>query len=196
MERDGFVERLFDLLATRGSNRYDEDVTQIDHALQTAALAQNEGATAELIVAALVHDVGHLLVDQQHGHVDTGADLRHERLGARFLAGWLPAAVTGPVGLHVAAKRFLVATDAAYAGRLSEASRRSLVVQGGPLDPAGLAAFRASPWAESAVRLRRWDEAAKVVGQAVPPLDAFADLIRALVDQRATPPGEAAPATS
>lgn len=181
-DANGVVETLFDLFATRGSARYDEDVTQLEHALQAAALARDDAAPPELVAAALLHDVGHLLLDE---HAERPAfldgDAEHERAGARFLARWLPAAVTGPVALHVVAKRYLVATDAAYAEVLSAASRRSLAVQGGPLDATGIAAFRASPWAEAALRLRRWDDAAKVAGRAVPPLEHFGDLVRALV---------------
>jgi phosphonate degradation associated HDIG domain protein len=179
----GVVDRLFDLFASRGPARYDEDVTQLEHALQAAALARRERAAPELIVAALLHDVGHLLLAQKGEQVGGEVDLRHERVGARFLAQWLPTAVTGPVALHVAAKRFLVAIDPAYADRLSEASRRSLSRQGGPMDAGGIAVFRARPWAHAAVWLRKLDDGAKVIDRAVPPLDDFRDLIRGLVDQ-------------
>ena len=185
MELDGagVVGRLFDLLSSRGSARYDEDVTQLEHALQAAALAREERAAPALIAAALLHDVGHLLLAENGEPVAGGMDPGHERVGARFLARWLPTPVTGPVALHVAAKRFLVATDPGYADLLSEASRRSLRRQGGPLDAAGVAVFRASPWAHAAVWLRKLDDGAKVVECAVPPLDDFKDLIRGLVDQ-------------
>jgi predicted HD phosphohydrolase len=120
------VELLFDLYARRGGTYYDETVTQTAHALQAAALAHHEGVSAELEVAALLHDVGHLLVDE-HAGTDgfLDQDLHHERLGARLLEQWLPPAVTEPIWLHVAAKRYLVATDPAYARALSPASTRS-----------------------------------------------------------------------
>ncbi|MBV8994292.1 MAG: HD domain-containing protein [Pseudonocardiales bacterium] len=156
------VELLFDLYAHRGGTYYDDTVTQTEHALQTAALAHHNGASAELELAALLHDIGHLLVGE-HAGIDgfLHQDLHHERLGARLLQRWLPPAVTEPIRLHVAAKRYLVATDPAYARALSQASTRSLAVQGGPMSGPELDAFAQSRYAADACRLRRWDDAAK-----------------------------------
>lgn len=127
-------------------------MTQSAHARQAAALAEAAGAPDELVVAALLHDIGWLT---------GGGDEDHAERGAQLLARWLPPAVSEPVRLHVEAKRWLCATDAAYHAHLSDASKRTLVRQGGPMAPAEAAAWIASPWAADAVRLRRWDDDAK-----------------------------------
>jgi phosphonate degradation associated HDIG domain protein len=174
------VARLFELMETRGQSRYDDAVTQVEHAMQAAVLAAETQASDSLVVATLLHDVGHLLLDEHDGRPNFLAiDRGHEATGARFLRRWFPAAVVGPVALHVRAKRYLVAVDPGYAAALSPASRRSLAVQGGPLSPDEVRAFEAAPYAEAAVRLRRWDDAAKRPGRPVPPFASFASMIAA-----------------
>src|SRR5690606_5461654 len=131
----GDVAEVLALIETWGTQNYDEDVSQLDHALQTAALARAAGARDALIAASLLHDVGHLLELRDGGLADgqTDADLGHEGRGARWLAAVFPAPVTGPIALHVAAKRYRCAIDPAYHDGLSDGSRRSLVRQGGPM---------------------------------------------------------------
>lgn len=138
-----------------------EDVSQLQHALQTAQLAENDGASAALITAALLHDTGHLLGVGDHGLAERGIDARHEEAAARFLQQWFGPAVTEPVRLHVQAKSYLCHVEPDYFARLSRASRDSLAVQGGPLDAADAQRFRREPFFEDAVRLRRWDDLAK-----------------------------------
>jgi predicted HD phosphohydrolase len=168
------VDEVLDLFARYGGERYDEDVAQLDHALQTAAHARAAGAADALVAAALLHDVGHLL------------DLRgdppgpHERTGPAWLAGLFPAAVTDPIARHIEAKRYLCAVDPGYAAGLSAGSTASLARQGGPLTAAELAAFTARPGWADAVALRRWDDAGKVEGVAVPGIAAHASLLRSL----------------
>jgi phosphonate degradation associated HDIG domain protein len=182
---DAFVETLLELLAERGRWLYDGGVSQLEHALQCAVLASADGAPVSLVVAALLHDVGHLLSDEPgRGSAGGDRDLRHEAVGARFLHRWFPAAVADPVALHVRAKRYLVTLDLGYADTLSEASRRSFVVQGALLGPEEVAAFRALPYATAAVALRRWDDRAKVPGLLTPPLAAFAPMVHAQVRRR------------
>jgi phosphonate degradation associated HDIG domain protein len=176
------IDRLF---AARGADEYHgEAVTQLEHALQAALLAERAGASAELITGALLHDVGHLL----HGHGEAaagrGIDDRHEALGERFLRPHFGPIVTEPVRLHVPAKRYLCAADPAYRTTLSPASVRSLELQGGPMSPAGAAEFARGPHAAAAVALRRWDDAAKVVGHPTPPLAHFRRYLRAGLRQR------------
>jgi gamma-butyrobetaine dioxygenase len=113
------------------------------------------------VAAALLHDVGHLLVERDR--VPT-TDLQHEAVGARALARWFEPEVTNPIALHVAAKRYLCAVDPGYFGILSPGSVRSLELQGGPMTPEEVGRFEALPGAEAAARLRRWDEGAKVPG--------------------------------
>lgn len=161
-------------LAERGGGWYGgESVTQLQHALQCAALAREAGAAPALVAAALLHDLGHLS--------DTGGDAAdpHERLAARLLARLFRPDVTEPIRLHVAAKRYLCAVDAAYWLALSPASRRSLEWQGGPYSAEAAALFIAQPHAADAVRLRLWDDAAKAPHAEVPPLASYLPLLRA-----------------
>lgn len=173
------VTALVVLFDERGGTRYDAGVTQREHALQSADLAREAGAPDALVVAALLHDVGHLLLDEHDGAPGFLAhDRRHEAVGWQFLRQWFPPAVAGPVALHVRAKRYLVAVRPEYAARLSASSRRSLAVQGGPLSAADAAAFAVRPHAEAAIAIRRWDDQAKCAGRAVPSLDEFSGLLR------------------
>jgi predicted HD phosphohydrolase len=175
---EAFLARLFGLLETRGRNRYDESVTQLEHALQAAELAGAEHAPAALVVAALLHDIGHLVLGEHGGSLES--DPGHERVAARLLHPWFtPAAVVAPIALHVQAKRYLVTVDPAYGATLSPASQRSLLVQGGPLAPDAAVAFAALRHAAAAVAVRRWDDRAKVPGLQVPTLAAFRDAVRA-----------------
>jgi phosphonate degradation associated HDIG domain protein len=167
----GEIEALF---AERGAALYfGEAITEEEHALQSAALAEDTGAGDALVVAALLHDVGHLLHDQGEDVAERGEDARHEEVGHAWLAGRFGPEVCEPARLHVAAKRFLCATDPSYVRGLSPASRHSLELQGGPMRPAEVAAFEATPHAAAAARLRRWDDGAKVVGLDVPGLDHY-----------------------
>lgn len=161
---------------------YDEAVTELDHALQCAALARSHDAPPALVAAALLHDVGHLVLDDNVSlDEQLTADAGHDRAGADHLARWFGPDVTEPVALHVEAKRYLCAVDAGYHGRLSPASVRSLTLQGGPMSPAECADFEARPHHEAAVALRRWDDAAKTAGLDVDPFDTYTDLLVSLL---------------
>jgi len=165
-----------DLFATRGHTAYGgERVSQAEHARQAAALAQAAGAPASLIVAALLHDVGHLLVDVED-EARRLRDLRHEEMGARYLGRWFGPAVTEPIRLHVAAKRYL-ARDPNYAALLSDESQRSLRRQGGVMGEAEAEEFRHQPYFEDAVRLRQWDDAAKECDWQGVALESFQSLV-------------------
>jgi predicted HD phosphohydrolase len=131
-----------------------------------------------------LHDVGHLLHGLPEDAADRGVDARHEDGGAAWLAGHFGPEVAAPVRLHVAAKRYLCAVDTDYLGRLTPASLRSLELQGGPFDAAGVAAFEREPFHREAVRLRRWDDAAKVPGLPVPGLDHYRARVAAAVLRR------------
>ena len=175
------VDEVLDLFRSYANDRYDEDVTQLDHALQTAALARAEGADDALVAAALLHDVGHLLDLAQHGRRSTSTqDLGHEGRGARYLAALFPPSVTGPIALHVRAKRYRCAVDPEYHDGLSDGSRASLVLQGGPMSVDEADAFAASPASAAAVDLRRWDDGGKVDGLEVPALDDYRPLLESL----------------
>ena len=121
------VDDLSELFAQRGNSLYGgEAVTQREHALQAARLAEKSGADAELITAALLHDIGHLLHEFPDDAADDGVDDRHEELGERWLSRHFGPAVTEPVRLHVAAKRYLCAVEADYFSELSPTSVQSL----------------------------------------------------------------------
>lgn len=181
MTRHDIIDSLDRLFAERGNDRYGESVTQQAHALQCAALAEAEGAPASLVTAALLHDIGHMLHGDPKGAAARNMDDRHERIGAGWLARAFPPSVAEPVRLHVDAKRYLCAVDPAYHDGLSAASAHSLALQGGPFAADAAARFIAQPFAEEAVRLRLWDDLAKVPGAAVPGWAHFRTAIAAAV---------------
>jgi phosphonate degradation associated HDIG domain protein len=162
------------LFEQRGADRYGgEAISQIEHALQTAHLAVSHDAADALVVAALLHDVGHLLHTMPDDVAGFGIDMRHEELGTDWLSTYFGPEVTAPIRLHVAAKRYLCATDSEYAGRLSPASRQSLFLQGGPMSASEVAAFELVPNWDQAVLLRAWDDEAKVPDLVVPSLASY-----------------------
>ncbi len=172
------MEKPFDLMRdiyeNGGGQLYDaEAVTQLEHALQSAAQAEKSGASSHLIVAALLHDIGHLLSGDEKGAAERGEDARHESCGAAFLSRWFKDEVVDAIRHHVAAKRYLVATEPEYAGILSPASVRSLELQGGAFSQDEAETWRRQPGAEDAVNLRRWDDAAKDVDAIVPGFEAY-----------------------
>ena len=166
--------RLQRLYAAHGSATYMEDVTILQHSLQTAALARHEGAVATLVAAALLHDVGHFLeaADDAFGYH------AHAAAGARYLRQWFGEEVTEPVRLHVCAKRYLCAREPEYAGKLSPASVHSLQQQGGIMEQREMQRFEAERYFGEAVRLRRWDDAGKQGGLEVAPFSAYEDVLR------------------
>jgi len=176
-------DELVSLFAARGDGEYfGEAITQGEHALQAAYFVREGGGSDALVVAALLHDVGHLVVDVPSDLADWTEDARHEETGARWLAarGFGPA-VTEPVRLHVAAKRYLCATDASYFARLSPASVHTLRLQGGPMTDAEVAAFEAHPQGRDAVLLRLADEQGKLQGFDAPRFATYRPLIDALL---------------
>jgi [1-hydroxy-2-(trimethylamino)ethyl]phosphonate dioxygenase len=181
-EMNAIVDRLIELLAGKGVRQYgDERVSQCEHALQCAFLAEQEGAPGTVVAAALLHDIGHLLHEAGERPALRGVDDRHEQVGAGQLASIFGPPVAEPVRLHVAAKRYLCATDPAYFGCLSAASVRSLELQGGPFNAAGAAAFRSIPFSEEAVRVRLWDDAAKAPGYKTPSIEHYRATLLAIL---------------
>ena len=165
------VELLF---ARQGHEQYSgEPVTQLEHALQSAHLAEQSDADDELVTACLLHDLGHLLNPQGETPTLSGIDDTHQYFALPFLRGLLSERVLDAIKLHVDAKRYLCATNTGYYARLSEDSRRSLALQGGPFDAAGATAFLQQPGARDAVMVRQWDDLAKQAGLATPSLAHF-----------------------
>jgi gamma-butyrobetaine dioxygenase len=166
------IEAIAELFAGPGARDYlGEPVTIGIHMRQAGALAEAAGAEQPLVAAALLHDIGHLRQE---------SDSRHGDAGAQWLSQWFGPAVTEPVRLHVAAKRYLCASEPGYYGRLSAESVRTLAVQGGPMTADQVAAFEALPFARDAVAVRRWDDEAKDPAVTPPEFSHFEALLRAL----------------
>jgi len=173
------IARLF---ATVGTSDYlGEPISQAAHMLQAAALAEAAGAGSPLVAAALLHDVGHFTGLVSGHELMQGTDNRHGDAGADWLAQWFGPEVTEPIRLHVAAKRYLCAVEPGYFDTLSPASVYTLSVQGGPMNPAEAAEFEACPASGAALRLRRWDDAAKDPAAMVPPFARYQPMLRRLV---------------
>lgn len=168
------VDAAFELLATRGDGGYGlSGVTQLEHALQAAALATARDLGPALTIAALLHDIGHFLPAKGAALAEKGIDDKHETAGATMLASLFGPEVTEPIRLHVPAKRWLCAVEADYFDRLAPDSVRSLALQGGPMSPEEAASFAENTYAEAAAALRRIDDDAKVKGLPTAPLEAY-----------------------
>lgn len=173
------VGLIADLIDGKGERQYGlSHVNQRAHALQAAWLAEKDGCAPSLVAAALVHDIGHMVHDLGDDPAAEGIDDHHEDQGDAFLRRWFGPDVTEPVRLHVAAKRYLCATEPSYFAKLSDDSVRSLDLQGGPMRPDEVASFEAIPQFQAAVQLRRYDEAAKVKGLETPDVAHFLPYVR------------------
>jgi phosphonate degradation associated HDIG domain protein len=165
------IETLF---ARHGGEQYSgEPVTQLEHALQTALLAEQSGADDEQVTAALLHDLGHLLHDLGETPSLRGIDDVHQYRALPFLRGLFPDTVLDAIKLHVDAKRYLCAVRPDYYDQMSDDSKRSLQLQGGTFDREAADAFIAQACAERAVSLRLWDDQAKTAGLATPSLQHY-----------------------
>ncbi len=161
------IDDIVTLYRTAGAARYGmEAINQEQHALQCARHAEQAGATPELVAAALLHDLGHLVAAEQPEE-NTRNDL-HEFVAIPFLRGVFGDAVIEPIRMHVDAKRYLCATLPGYREALSPASRRSLQLQGGPFERDAAQRFIMQPFALDAVALRQWDDGAKSPTAATP----------------------------
>lgn len=181
-DSDSFLNHLTDLFATHGAKGgSSQRLSNAEHMLQTAAAARAANADVVLIAACLLHDIGHWLHSEPVDAMKRSQDDRHEDIGARYLAPHFADPVTRPVALHVAAKRYLCATEPDYFQKLSPTSVRTLEHQGGPMDTAEIAAFQAIPDHQNAVAIRRWDEYGKVPGLDVPSFDAYRPMLRKLM---------------
>ena len=179
------VDVLFNYMAERGQSFYDEVVTQLEHALQCAALAKQNSASRTLITGALLHDIGHFILDEHNADkAFLATDLNHEEIGARYMEPFFSEAVTTPIRLHVPAKRYLCTTDASYHDGLSEASKRSLKVQGGVMSDKEREAFEQIPHFQDALTLRQWDDLAKVKGLEISGLETYRDIVQQCLSDR------------
>ena len=179
-------DELAAVYASRGSATYfGEAVSMREHGLQAAHFARSCGAAPELVVAALLHDVGHLVENVPDDIADWKIDAHHEDSGSRWLRQHFPDAVTEPVRMHVAAKRWLCATEPAYAAALSTASQHTLRLQGGSMSAAEIAAFEAHPFHREAVLLRRCDDQGKIANMKTRDFASYRALIEACAGGRA-----------
>ncbi len=175
------VDEIMDLFARRGGDAYlGEPVSQLQHALQTAFQAEQEGASDALIAAALLHDIGHLLHKLPDDIASQGVDGWHEQAGAMWLARYFPATVTEPIRLHVAAKRYLCAVDNQYQYGLSTTSVLRLALQGGPMSADEVQVYEASAYADEAMQLCQWDDDAIKMGLMTPRLAQYQLLLENL----------------
>jgi len=172
------ADDIFAIYNSRGSASYfGEPVSVTEHGLQTAFFAQEARASAALVLAALLHDIGHLVVDTPDDIAEWTDDAHHERIGAGWLSRRFGREVSEPVRLHVPAKRYLCATRPEYFGKLSPASVLTLELQGGLMTNTEIAAFEAEPFHGDAVRLREWDDRGKIAGLETPGLESYRELI-------------------
>ncbi len=187
---DDVIGWIADIFERRGAESYlGEAITMAEHMLQSAALAQAEGASEALVAAALLHDIGYYTGALAEDPLEDVVDNRHDLVGADALEACFPQMVTECVRLHVAAKRYLCATDRTYYARLSQASQHSLSFQGGPMSEAEQADFRRFRFHREALRVRRWDDDAKAVGLKVGGFEDFRALLQRVISSaRVTPP--------
>lgn len=179
MPRVHVLEKIAELFHKKGNSLYGgEAVTQEQHALQAAKLAEESGASPALIASALLHDVGHLLHNLPDDAPDEGVDDVHEALGYRFLQRWFGPEVSEPVRMHVDAKRYLCAVDPNYLETLSLPSRHSLELQGGPMSPSEVSDYEQQPHYEASLIVRRWDDLAKDPDLVTPPLAHYLPYLR------------------
>jgi len=177
---DQVIDSVFKLYRERGHRLYGESITETQHALQCATFAREAGEPPQMIAACLIHDFGHLCHDLGEDIADHGVDSAHEDLGAKSLAAWFPLEIVEPIRLHVTAKRYLCWKYPEYLSHLSDASRQSLSLQGGPMSDSEGRAFESHPHYEAAVRLRRYDDMGKVPDMETPDFEAFRPVLRSV----------------
>lgn len=182
LNKDNIVDFLLDIFERRGADSYlGEDVTMSEHMLQCAECATADGADAELIAAALLHDIGHYTHEFPEDALEQGIDNHHDSAGGGILAGFFSKRISECVRLHVLAKRYLCAVEADYFAKLSPASVHTLNLQGGPMNKVEVDEFTTNPYHQYAIRVRRWDEAGKVKGVATRNIQDFAPLLKSLL---------------
>jgi phosphonate degradation associated HDIG domain protein len=173
-----------DIFERRGGEEYlGEPVTMAEHMLQAATIAEETGQDEQIIVGALLHDIGHFTSEFGTFSMDDKQDRFHEEAGADVLAEFFPSVITDCVRYHVAAKRYLCATRPEYYQRLSKASIHSLNLQGGPMDTAEISEFEKNPNLAKIIQIRYLDDAGKRADMQTPDFWHFAPMVQRLVDQ-------------
>ena len=177
-EVDSIVKEIRDAFATNGHLDHGENISMQEHMLQAAWLAEQDGADERVVVATLLHDYGHLVCDLPRDTLVDGYDNHHESLGADALSNWFEEDIVNAVRLHVAAKRYLCGSNPGYRDELSDASKTTLEIQGGPMTGDELFAFRNLPGHDMAVQVRVYDDRGKINGMERPELDHYVPMIR------------------
>jgi phosphonate degradation associated HDIG domain protein len=172
------IDDVLNLMATHGVSMYGgESVTQLEHALQCATLAEESGASAALIGASFLHDLGHLIERDFTQRAKSGADDLHQYIAIPFLRSLFDEALLAPIRMHVDAKRYLCFSNADYWATLSPISQQSLTLQGGIFSANEATAFINQPYAKDAVQLRQWDDRAKTPGRITPRVEHFSSVL-------------------
>jgi [1-hydroxy-2-(trimethylamino)ethyl]phosphonate dioxygenase len=171
------VEKIFEIFRASGHHGYGENVTQQEHALQCAYFAEQSGEPEEIVLSCLLHDLGHMIYDSEQHDPQPAVDVKHEEIAASFLEGRFHDAILEPIRQHVAAKRYLCWKSPEYMQGLSDASRYSLRLQGGPMTELEAREFEANPFFEACVKVRRYDDMGKVPGMQTATLESYHDLI-------------------
>ena len=181
MSKAQIIDDIFLVFRERGHKMYGEAVTELQHALQCATFAERAGEAPHIVAACLLHDYGHLCHELGEDIAERGVDALHENVGANKLSKFFSPKVVEPVRLHVTAKRYLCWREPEYFRGLTEASRRSLELQGGPMTDDEGREFEKHPHFEAAVRCRRYDDMGKIVGMETPDLEAFRPVLEMYV---------------
>ena len=174
-DNNEFVDLLFDFIKEEGKTNYDESVTQLQHSLQTASLARIEDGRRHIVIASLLHDIGHLFIEENDAKKIK--DLNHEIIASNFLKDFFSKKITESIRLHVVAKRYLCSIDNSYYESLSKASKNSFQVQGGALNKEEINELENNKYFKDAVRLRKWDDRGKVSLKEVEELDTYKEMI-------------------
>lgn len=179
MNRFTSLSEIESLFEKWGQQFYSENISQTAHAVQCAQLAEDANAPSALVLAALLHDIGHLVdLEDTAGKEEHQIDTVHEATAARMLAPLFPPAVTAPIALHVDGKRWLCAREDGYFETLSASSVSSLVLQGGPMSEQEADRFMAMPQFQDAVAVRRWDDLGKDTTKEQLPIEDFRQILR------------------
>ncbi len=182
LNKNNIVDFILGMFVSSGAQEYiGEAVTVREHLEQSAACAKKDSASDELIIAALLHDIGHFVADFPVDALELGVNNLHEHAAADLLEAFYPAEVTEPIRQHVAAKKYLCAVDSSYIQHLSQASVNSLKVQGGPMNKAEVQAFESNPHHKDCVKLRHYDDNGKVEGLTIKPVTSYREKLEALL---------------
>ena len=178
------IDLLRDILVRRGSESYlGEAVSMSEHMLQSAWIAEQAGEDKSVVVAALLHDIGHYTSEFGDDYLEMGIDNCHEVAGERILQSWFPPEVTETVRWHVDAKRYLCAVEPAYFDGLSPASVQSLALQGGPMNADEVKEFEKKPWLDTILRVRRYDDGGKVPGRKTHDMEYYLEMVDEVLTQ-------------